>query len=100
MSTGTPVSVAVSSNPLVNLVSVVVVVVLVSVLKKLENSKLLTDRVKDVVYPVLSVVLSGVAMFLGYIDVSSISDVLAYLVAPSGLWVTVNKVLGLKQNNK
>jgi len=100
MSTETPVSVVVSSNPLVNLVSVVVIVVLVSVLKRLDINKFLGERLKDVVYPVLSAVLTGVAMFLGYIDVSGLSNIVAYLVAPSGLWVTVNKVLGLKKSSQ
>jgi len=82
-----------STNPLVNFASVVIIVVIVSILKYFAGNYL-SERTKDVVFPILSAVFSALGMFLGFIDVSNISDVVSYLVAPSGLFITLKKIAG------
>jgi len=85
-----------STDPWVNLVGIVLVIVIVNIVKRLVKDTL-SERAKDIVYPILSAVLVGLGMGLGVFDTSNISNVIAYLVAPSGLWITVNKVFGLRK---
>jgi hypothetical protein len=84
-----------SANSWVNIVCVVLIIVIVGIIKKLTRDTL-SERTKDVVYPILSAVLAGIGMGLGVIDISNVSDIIAYLVAPSGLWISINKIVGRK----
>jgi hypothetical protein len=82
------------SNQFVGAGWLVLVVILVSLIKKLVGERA-SDRVKDIVYPILAAVFSAIGISLGLIDASSISNIVAYLVAPSGIFISVKKILGL-----
>jgi uncharacterized membrane protein YqgA involved in biofilm formation len=70
-------------------------VILVTALVKMFVGDRLSERVKDIVYPILTVILSGLGIGTGLISTESISDIIAYLAAPSGVYITIKKVLGL-----
>jgi hypothetical protein len=82
-----------SNNSLVNFICVIAVVAIVNILKYLIGDGL-SERQKDVIYPILSAIFSALGMYLGFIDVSGVSDVLTYLFGPAGVFITFKKILG------